>query len=265
LLEIKLQTVTNAASQIHELIGQARKVLLITTGQNGDHVAATLALANTIESAERQILFATPNQIDERLLALPGADRLNQGLAPTSLVISLDYKPGSISKVSYAAEGNKFNFVITPSNGTIFSPDNVTYSYTNAGYDLIITVGVADLSLLSGLYESERRSFGQLPLINIDNSQNNSQFGKINAINTNALTVSEVVTQVVTSSRLTLTPVAGQLLMTGLREGTNDFTHTTPNVFETAAEISRLLSVRGESTEERLINQPFRQEKEVKH
>src|SRR2546429_2088062 len=260
-----MQTITSAASQIRELITQARKVLLVTSGANADHVAATLALAQVTATKDRQVLLASPVQLDPRLLGLPGADYFNKGLAPTSLVISLDYKPGSIAKVSYAAEGSKFNFVITPSNGTLFSPDNVTYSYTNAGYDLIITVGVSDLSLLSGLYESERRSFGALPLINIDHSPSNSQFGKVNAINTESLTASEVVTQVITSAKLALTPQAGQLLMTGLREGTNDFTHATPRVFETAAEISRLLSIPAESTEEKLVSQPFRQGKEVTH
>jgi hypothetical protein len=260
-----MQTVTTAANQIRELISQARKVLLVTAGQNSDHVAATLALANVLENSDRKVIIASPNKLNERLLTLPGSERLNQGLTPTSLVISLDYKPGSIAKVSYATEGNKFNFVVTPSNGTRFSPENVTYSYSNSGYDLIVTVGVSDLSLLSGLYESERRSFSSLPLINIDHSSGNSQFGKVNAINTEAQTVSEVVTQVIISTKLTLTSVAGQLLMTGLREGTHDFTRATSPVFETAAEISRHLSAPQESTEQRLVSEPLRQGKEVSH
>lgn len=257
-----MQTVTSAASQIRELLTQSRKVLLVTLAANADQVASTLALLSIIESSGREVIIASPNKIADRLGTLPGADRFNKGLTPTSFIISLDYKPGSIAKVSYGPDGSKFNLIVTPSNGTLFTPENVNYSYSSAGYDLIITVGVSNLDQLSGLYESERRSFGQLPLINIDNSTANTQFGKVNAINTNSLTASEVVTQVVTSTKLALTQVSGQLLMTGLREGTNDFTRATPTVFETAAEISRLLAP-APTSEERLVNEPFQQGKEV--
>ena len=63
-----------------------------------------------------------------------------------NLVISFPYQEGSIEKVSYNIENDKFNLVIEPrENYPVITPEMIKYSYGGGNTDLIITVGTSQL------------------------------------------------------------------------------------------------------------------------
>jgi nanoRNase/pAp phosphatase (c-di-AMP/oligoRNAs hydrolase) len=250
-----VNTVENSASQIKELIQHSRKVLLATSAQ-GDNIAATLALSESIKQFGREVILVSPNGVEGQQASLPGAQDFTDGVGPRSLVVSLDYQPGSIAKVSYAAEGDKFNLVITPNSGSEVTSNNVSYSYTGAQYDLVIVVGVADLGVLGDLYESEKGVWEKLPVVNIDRRGANTQFGKVNAIDSEVASMSEIVMRLLDSAKLPLPKIAAELLLLGLREASDNFAKATPAIFERAAELARKIEGReGLSSEERLVDE----------
>lgn len=257
-----MQNIETAASQIKELIQHSRRMLILATSSNSDAIAATLGLAEAIKAFGRDVSIVNPTGLNSEVADLPGAQDIKKKLDPRSFVISIDYFPGSIEKVSYNTEGNKFNLIITPANGSNFTSNNVDYSSLGEEYDLLITTGVPDLGVLGEIYETNKLAWEGVPIINIDNNPANSQFGKVNALDHTAKTLSEVVTRVISSTRLPLNQKIGDLLMFGLRGGSNDFKEASPSTFEAAAQIARKLSGKQESTEEILVNEPFRKEQD---
>lgn len=249
-----MKTVENAASQIKELIQHSRAVLVIANTDSTDQVASALALADSIEKFGRNVILAAPNGPSGEAANLPGAQAFVTSIGPKSLVVAIDH-PEAIAKVNYGVEGDKWNMVITPAPGLEISADQVSFSSTGRDYDLVITLGVVDLALLGQLYESEQTQLQLLPLVNLDRHPANTQFGKVNAIDPDATTLSELVYRLLSAAKLPVSPTGLELLLLGLRSGSSDFTTASAAVFEMAASITKLMQGKKESSEEKLVGE----------
>lgn len=258
--------IENAAIQIKDLLTRATGVLIITRSEPSvDAAAASLALAAVSAGMGRPVILVTPSELSERVKVLPGAAKFATSLPASSLVISLEHKPGSIDKVSYQDEGDRFNMVVTPRAGQLVSPDQVSFSALGESYDLVIVVGTPDQALLGSIYESEKDHWSEIPLINIDRHGANTQYGKINIIDHEAASVSEVTARALLASKINITPEVARLLLTGIKDATSSYEQAGPSDFETAGKLSQITSgVKGESTEERLVNEPFRRGEQFK-
>ncbi len=253
-----MKSIESAASQIRDLVSQARKVLVTTHASAGlDGVAASLALAQSLRSFGKEVILAAPSPLNDTQRALPGSDQFKAGLGPRSLIVSIDYEPGSIQKVSYGTTGNKFNLVVTPGKGKQINADEVDFAYSGGDYNLVIVLDTADPGLLGDIYETEGQAWANLPVINIDRHPANTQFGQVNAIDPEAKSVSEIVARLLLAAKLPFSKETADLLLRGIREATKDFDDAGPGSFEVAAQIKRELQVK-ETTEQRLVNEPFR-------
>lgn len=253
-----MKTVETAASQIRDLVSQAKKVLVTTHAQTGrDGVAASLGLAQSLRSFGKEVVLAAPGKLSDTQLTLPGADKFQAGLGPRSLIVSLPYQPGSIQKISYGPAEGKFNLVITPAKDQVVPADQVDFAYSGGDYDLVVILDTADPALLGDIYETEGPTWATLPVVNIDRHPANTQYGVVNAIDPEAKSVSEVVARLLLAAKLPFSKETADLLLTGIREATKDFDDAGPGSFEVAAQIKRAL-ITQESTEQRLVNEPFR-------
>lgn len=255
-----MKNVESSANQFKDLLQSARQVLLLTRTQaSTDGVAATLALGRVIRSFGRGVLLATPEKLSDSFNGLPGIQEFKTSVGPKSLVVSIDHEPGSIAKVSYGEEGNKFNLVVTPVAGRQVRAENVNFSFSGGDYDLVVALDTPDLALLGSLYESEAATWEHMPLVNIDRHPANTQFGRVNVLDHEAASTSEVVGRLVVAAKLPLPKDAAELLLLGIREATGNFQNSGPGSFEVAASLARVTrGGRTESTEERLVNEPFR-------
>lgn len=261
-----MQNVESAAKQVKELVQHALSVLVVTrSSANTDGLSAALALAESLRAFGRAVHVATPGKLPDHLTALPGAQHVKTEFGRKSFVISLDYQPGSIAKISYGPEGNKYNVVITPADGTRFTPEQVNFSYSGSDYDLVFVVDTADLALLGDLYEAEKEAWSARPLVNIDRHPANTQFGKVNVVDHEGRSTAAIVFRLLEAAKLPLNSAVAELLLLGLREATDGFAKASPDNFEQAARLSRVISgpASGESTEERLVNEPFRKGQEL--
>src|SRR5581483_10502932 len=237
-----MKNVESAAHQFKDLISSARKVLLLTRTQaSTDGVAATLALAEIVKSLGRPVILATPEKLADSFSHLPGVAQFKTSVGPKALVVSIDHEPGSIAKVSYDEQGDKFNLVITPVSGRSVNPENVNFSYSGGDYDLVIALDTPDLALLGPLYEAEAEVWSKLPLVNIDRHSANTQYGLLNAVDHESASTSEVTTRLILAAKLPLPKAAAELLLLGIREATNGFQNAGPGSFETAADLTRFI------------------------
>lgn len=225
-------------SSVRESLAPAQTVfILLPQNPNLDKIAASLALFLSLKKAGKQVTVACPTEMTVEFSALVGVDRVQTKLAGRDLTISFDYIEDSIEKVSYNIENNKFNLVIQPKVGfPPLSTDKVSYSYSGGEADLVFTVGARDLKDLGSLYQESKSILEKQPIVAIDNSSNR-QFGKINLVEPNAPSCSEIIAHLISRLGLPVDEDIASNLLLGIERATKNF--SSPRVgaatFEAAA------------------------------
>ncbi|MBI4130746.1 hypothetical protein HY468_05490 [Candidatus Roizmanbacteria bacterium] len=228
--------------QIRSILQSAQSILLaIPKGADEDVVAASLALYLTLAKMRKQVTVVSPDEVKVEKAHLFAIDKITKQLAGgNNLVVSLPYEEGSIEKVSYHIENNRFNLVIEPRGEKLnFNPDQIQYNYGKGEYDFVLTLGVADLSSLGTLFTNHKNIFSGKPVINIDKVETNSRFGRINIIS--PVPVSQTVTMLIKSLRLPLDQDPASNLYTGMMsvQGNISLATADPDTLETLAYLRR--------------------------
>lgn len=225
--------------KIKELVEKAQDVLIVShENPTYDSLGSALSLYLGLIGLGKKVSIALPDPITVGLSSFVGVDKIKAEMTKKNFVISLDYTEGSIEKVSYNIEGDKFNLVVEPRPGfESFSKDNVHYSYQGAAADLIFAVDTIHLGGLKKLYEEEKDLYASKPVINIDRHANNSAYGQINIIDTSASSCAELVARVLSGLGVKLTVDIASNLLNAVYGATNNFqnANVTPSAFELAA------------------------------
>lgn len=225
--------------ELQQSLASAQSVLvIIPRSPDLDQMAASLGLHLSLKKTGKMTKIICPQPLTVEFSQLVGIDQVSNEMGGKNLVISFDYVQDSIEKVSYNVENNKFNLVIQPKTG--FSPldaQKVKYAYSGADSDLILIVGVQKLEELGKFYEDEQDLYREKTVVNIDNHQQNSQFGKINILQPQASSYSEMIAKILKSLNLPFDEDIGRNLLLGLKAATNNFqsVKVTAETFEAAA------------------------------
>lgn len=230
---------TSDITKVKELLDKASSVLIATHEHpTFDSIGSAVTLALGLTSLGKKVTVVCPDPMTVELSGFVGVQKIVREISGKNFVISLDYVDGSIDKVSYNIEGNKFNLVIEPRAGFDgFSEDKVHFVRGNAGADLIFTVDTIHLGGLKKVYEDNKEMFGSKSVINIDRHPNNAKYGVINLIDPHASSTVELVSQLLSHVGVTLTTDIATNVLNALYGATNNFQN--PNVsvqsFELAA------------------------------
>lgn len=212
--------------------------IFLTKSPNYDQVAAGLALFLSLKNSGKQTIIVCPIAMTVEFSSLVGVDKVQTELSRRNLIVSFGYVEDSIEKVSYNIENNKFNLVIQPKPGfPPLSSETVNYSYSGGEADLIFTVGAKRWQDLGELYQESDPLFEKQPVVNIDISPVNNQFGKINLIDPIASSCSEIVVNLISRLGLPVDRDIATNLFLGIKEMTNSFSSlkTGAGAFEAAA------------------------------
>jgi len=226
-----------------ELLDKAREVVILThENPSADSIGSALALSLGLPSLGKTVTVACPDTITVELSNFVGANKVIQKISNKNFIISLDYIDGSIEKVSYNIEGDKFNLVIEHRSGfEPFSKDKVHYSYGGTNADLLITVGTIHLGVLGALYEENKELFSGKPVINIDCQHNNSKYGQVNLVNSASSSTAELVANLLADFGAELTADIASNLLNALYSATSNFQSpmVTARTFELASSLLR--------------------------
>jgi phosphoesterase RecJ-like protein len=104
-------------------------------------------------------------------------------------------------------------------------------------YDLVIVLDSSDVSRIGEVLDE----YGQ-PDLNIDHHPTNTQFGRINLVETGAVATAEILYELIRELELPLNQPAAEALLTGLITDSLGFrtNNTTPKSFRTAAALQEL-------------------------
>lgn len=224
--------------KVKELLDKARDVLVVTHEHpTYDSIGSSLALVIGLQSIGKKVTIACPDAMTVALANFVGANKVVSELGNKNFVISLDYVDGSIEKVSYNIEGDKFNLVIEPRSGfEPFSTDKVHYAYAGSSAELIFCVDTIHLGGLKKLYDADKNLFASKALVNIDRHANNANYGQVNIVDATASSTAEVTAQLLSSLGVQLTTDIATNLLNALYGATNSFQH--PSVSATAFELA---------------------------
>lgn len=226
-------------NKIKEALNNAREVLVvINKTPNLDSVASSLALYLGLKQLDKKTTVFCEDKIRVEFSNLIAIDKITDSLGGKNFVISLDYKEGSIDKVSYNIEGDKFNLVIeSRPHAPQLTPENVHYSYSGAVADLIFVIDASTLSDLGKIYEEKRQLFSQEKIVNIDRSEQNENFGKINLVISQAASTAEIITLLLKSLAIRIDQDIATNLLAAIEFGSGNFASPKTNAatFEAAA------------------------------
>ncbi|MDO8451895.1 MAG: DHH family phosphoesterase [bacterium] len=229
----------NDIKKIKERIEQSKDVIVVThDAPTFDSIGSTLSLYLGLLGLGKKVSVVCPESMTVGFSHFVGVNKLTRELSNKNFVISLDYAEGSIEKVSYNIEGDKFNLVVEPRPGfEPFSSDKVHYSYAGTTGDLIFVVDTIHLGKLGTLYESHKDLFGSASVINVDSHSENTQFGSINIVDPAASSTSEMVARIMAGTGMRLTTDVAVNLLNAMYQATDNFTsaRVTPQAFELAA------------------------------
>ncbi|OGG00217.1 hypothetical protein A2Y99_03300 [Candidatus Gottesmanbacteria bacterium RBG_13_37_7] len=237
---------TNIASDLiqnsRSALEQAQSILIaIPENPSVDSVASGLAFYLALASTGKQTALICSSPMTVEFSHLIGVDKISNALnnhQGNNLTISFPYQEGSIEKVSYNIENNVFNLVIEPRNGfPTVTEDLVKYSYSGGTTDLIITIGATQFTDLGNIYTNNQQIFQNKKIINIDINSQNRNFGKINIIDPESPSISELSLSLLSLLGFSNNPDIATDIFIGINAATNNFSsaNISATTFEAAA------------------------------
>ena len=242
----------NTIQQIKDAISQAQSIG-ITAPKNSsmDEMAAALSLYLILKNSGKNVSIASPSDPLVEIASLVGIDKVEKTLKGTSggngdLTVSFPYTEGEIEKVSYTLEEGYLNIIVKASEqGLSFDEKDVEYLRGGGGdLDLVFTVGSANLADLDPLFDTQNPD---IRIINIDNKENNEQYGDIVLVSPKLSSVSEGVADLSLALGLNIDQDSAQNLLDGISSATENF--QSPKTSSLAFEMVALLLKKGAKRE----------------
>lgn len=183
----------NQEQQIFKQLEKAENILIVFPKEaDGDALASALAWHLFIaKMGKKSDIVGEENKTSKTWSFLPQASEIKQSLDNLrKFIVSLNIKNAKVGQIKYLVDQESLNFIISPRSGW-FKPEDVSSSSSGFKYDLIICVGVSDLESLGAIYDQNIEFFYKTTIINIDNRPDNEEYGQINFVELNALSVAE--------------------------------------------------------------------------
>lgn len=214
-------TIIMNTSKAVELIEKSERVLLLLPEKASlDCLAASEALSGILESKGKHVgLIYNPPEGNSQ--NTPTSKIINPRQPLYETVISLDVSRAPISELRYDKNENGLEIVLSPKSAPI-EKEYFSFKKGKITKDCLITLGINDIESFNtqGL---EPEFFTETPIINIDNSSQNKNYGEINLINAEKPSISEMVFEFITSLNYdNLDKKGATLLLAGLISQTPD-------------------------------------------
>lgn len=221
--------------ELNNLLSQSNNILI--TGQRDpstDVVSSAAAWQIFLRSQGKQadVAFSGRHRLWNFLPANFSLVDLNQ---VNKFKIILDISRTKVRQLSYDLNDNELQINILSDNGNFESKD-VRTERGDLIYDLVLVLGATSLNSLGSVFSEHRQFFHQTPIINVDRSILNENFGQLNIVELKSSSVAEI-------SFHFMKDVGGSELATCLLAGiiaaTNSFQSSlvTPELLEIASQL----------------------------
>lgn len=217
--------------QAQEQISRAKHILVIgRMNPSTDTVASAVAFGLYVKAMQKQVDVVIEG-FDAKMAPsfLTGADMIRPSVgALRALHITIDVAKTPIDELLYDVQNGKLDITVIPKERE-WNVDDLRVTHGADRYDLIIAIDAPDMRSLGKISTDHADFLYRTHIINIDSDASNEQWGQVNLVNLNAVSVSEVVYELLQewNAALITEPIATALL-TGMVANTRGF--RTPNV-----------------------------------
>ena len=238
--------------QIAKLVNKSNNILVVTPENiGGDALGSGLALVNALKKIGKNAQFVIPSDLPKKFEFLLTKNSFSyDAFQEKEFVLTIKNPKNQINNLCYE-EKNGLLYVYFKAKKKIGEKDFQLHA--SHFFDLIFTINSQDLENLGKVFETNSELFFETPVVNVDNSVANENFGEINLIDITSSSVSEIVMELIDflDGNLLDKDIA-TLILAGLIDSTNNFQSpkTTPRTFNNAA---------------LLINRDGDQQKIIKH
>lgn len=223
-------------TQLSKILSSAKRVLITgSENPNVDVISTAMAWGLFLTKQKKQVDLVFDGQI-AKLKFLPTSLSINKELSNLSKFrIILDISKTKVKQLSYDLKDNQLEINIVPDNGS-FSSEDVKTEKGNYKYDLVICLGASSLEALGNVFNEHRHFFHQTPIINLDKSVLNENYGQLNIIEASATSLAEISYQVLQKY---LDQEMATVLLAGMISATNSFqsSQVTPETLELASQL----------------------------
>jgi len=173
----------------------SNSITVVVAKRGSDAVGAAVAIASYIKEnfgKNPSVIYrGDMTNIDPALLELY---KVKTDFEPKTLKVILDHKNTAIDSVNYFKEEDETLVLeISPVDRDFDIENRIKYAFSGEEYDLIITIGASKLEDFDDFYDKNKIDFDKATIINIDDSSNNTNFGKLNIVETNVDSLSGLV------------------------------------------------------------------------
>lgn len=244
----------NQLVNLKTILPSAKKILIaIPGGANVDQLAGSLSLYLSLVAQGKEVLVVCEDDIVVGQSHIFAIDKVQKSIPSSgggNFVITLEgvavpnAQGGSVpslDKLDYFVEGNNLNLVFKVNPGQSFQPAKITPRYQNGSYDVIITVGASTLNHLGTIYSNNAQTFGSSHIVNIDNSQANTNFGHTNVVDPLSSSVCEIIASIMGSLNLVQDNDIATNLLSGIFDNTANLTavNTTAATYEVVSNLMK--------------------------
>ena len=216
-----------------QAITDSKNIYLIPSYEP-EAIASTLALFYTLKELNKNVNLIIESLPENLKFLSPSLDFISY---PKNFVISVPNKIAGVSQIYYEKNEEALKIHLTIENGNI-KKDNISFYFSEAKPDLIITIGIKDYTKELG---GRLDSFGFLldsPILNIDNSQENKKFGRINLLDN--LSLAESVFHLIKGVGGNLNKNLSLCLLSGIVFYTKNFKENiTADIFQIASDLMK--------------------------
>lgn len=229
-------------SKVIEFFEKAERIaLLIPSSPNLDVLVSAEIISSILASRGKIVGLLSPlkkESLDKELFP----QLMRSHSLPKEFIVSLNTSLAPISQMRYDKGENSLDVIFTPKLSAI-TRESVSFKEGRISADAVVTCGIESIESLNGSLDVAPEFFTETPILNIDISPKNSNFGEVNFILPEKTAIAEAIYELVTS--LTETPLekdAATLVLGALLEKTEGFqsSHTQADTFLLASELMRL-------------------------
>lgn len=235
-----------ALDPVHQLSGalDKSKNVLILTAENpsGDAICAAWAMALYLKkrNIEATVAFGDEFGEMEKYAFLPKPEKVTDNIyGSQDFLLLFNTKHNNIANVRTERDEEELRIFITPEKGSI-DPRDFSFVPAKFKFDLLIVLGASDKESIGKIYEESPDIFFEVPIVNIDSSNTNENFGQINLVNITSSSVSEVLAENLEQINPELIDQnIAECLLAGIISATDSFQrkNTTPKSLQLAAKL----------------------------
>lgn len=204
------------AKRVGELIESSSSIAVIPSEiAKADSLLAGAGLYYALTQKEKDVSLVYMGQIPEEYQKVIGPSQITNDVYSRKLSISIDYSDTPASKLAYSNENNVLKLVLSPVSKD-FDLTKIKTEIQGHNFDLIFTLGAQSPDDLGVVGSELHDSFTKAKVINIDNTNMNTQHGDINVVDTSAPNLSAMVFNLLSLSGILPDTKSAKALLLGM-------------------------------------------------